>query len=129
VIHPDDRPGLIETWQRVLEAGRPKEAEARFRRFDGEYRWYLIRMVPIRDESGAAVRGAEQQFLNIGLPITLKVRRVIVSGDIALLISDWTSSGKAADGSDVNMSGTTADVARRGPDGWKYVSDNPFGTV
>ena len=53
VIHPDDRPGLIETWQRVLEAGQPKEAEARFRRFDGEYRWYLIRMVPIRDESGA----------------------------------------------------------------------------
>jgi hypothetical protein len=27
------------------------------------------------------------------------------------------------------MSGTTADVARRGPDGWKYVIDNPFGTV
>jgi formate hydrogenlyase transcriptional activator len=53
VIHPDDRPGLIETWQRVLEAGQPKEAEARFRRFDGEYRWYLIRMVPIRGESGA----------------------------------------------------------------------------
>ena len=52
-IHPDDRPGLIETWQRVLEAGQPKEAEARFRRFDGEYRWYLIRMVPIRDEAGA----------------------------------------------------------------------------
>src|SRR6185503_1171951 len=77
----------------------------------------------------AAVRGAEQQFLNIGLPITLKVRRVIVSGDIALLISDWTLKGKATDGSDVNMSGTTADVARRGPDGWKYVIDNPFGTV
>ena len=77
----------------------------------------------------AAVRGAERQFLDIGLPITLKVRRVIVSGDIALLISDWTLKGKAADGSDVNMSGTTADVARRGLDGWKYVIDNPFGTV
>ena len=53
VIHHDDRPGLLDTWRRVLEAGQPKEAEARFRRFDGEYRWYLIRMVPIRDESGA----------------------------------------------------------------------------
>jgi hypothetical protein len=62
-------------------------------------------------------------------PEALTVRRVIVSGDIALLISDWTLTGKAADGSDVNMSGTTADVARRGPDGWKYVIDNPFGTV
>jgi formate hydrogenlyase transcriptional activator len=53
VIHHDDRPGLLDTWRRVLEAGQPKEAEARVRRFDGEYRWYLIRMVPIRDESGA----------------------------------------------------------------------------
>jgi formate hydrogenlyase transcriptional activator len=53
VIHHDDRPELLDTWRRVLEAGQPKEAEARFRRFDGEYRWYLIRMVPIRDESGA----------------------------------------------------------------------------
>ena len=53
VIHHDDRPGLLDTWRRVLAAGQPKEAEARFRRFDGAYRWYLIRMVPIRDESGA----------------------------------------------------------------------------
>ena len=52
VIHPDDRPSLVDTWRRVLAAGQPEEAEARFRRFDGEYRWYLIRMVPIRDETG-----------------------------------------------------------------------------
>jgi ketosteroid isomerase-like protein len=67
--------------------------------------------------------------LRLGLPITLKVRRVIVSGDIALLISDWSLKGKATDGSDVDRSGTTADVARRGADGWKYVIDNPFGTA
>lgn len=78
---------------------------------------------------GDGVRGAEQQFLSMGLPITLNVRRVIVSGDIALLISDWSLKGKTADGSDVDLSGTTADVARRGPDGWKYVIDNPFGTL
>ena len=53
VIHGDDRPGLLEAWRRVLAAGQPEVAEARFRRFDGQYRWYLIRMVPIRDESGA----------------------------------------------------------------------------
>jgi len=53
VIHRDDHPGLLDTWRRVLAAGQPDEAEARFRRFDGAYRWYLIRMVPIRDDSGA----------------------------------------------------------------------------
>jgi ketosteroid isomerase-like protein len=52
-----------------------------------------------------------------------------VSGDIALLISDWTIRGKAADGSSVDLAGTTADVARRGADGWTYVIDNPFGTA
>ena len=53
VIHRDDRPGLLDAWRDVLAAGQPEEAEARVRRFDGEYRWYLIRMVPMRDESGA----------------------------------------------------------------------------
>jgi hypothetical protein len=37
--------------------------------------------------------------------------------------------GKGADGSDVDLSGTTADVARRGPDSGKYVIDNPFCTA
>jgi formate hydrogenlyase transcriptional activator len=55
VIHQDDRPGLLDTWRRVLSAGQPAEAEARFRRFDGGHRWFLIRMVPIRDESGELV--------------------------------------------------------------------------
>lgn len=55
VIHPDDLPGLLDTWQRVLAAGQPDEAEARVRRVDGEYRWYLIRAVPVRDQAGAIV--------------------------------------------------------------------------
>ena len=55
VIHPDDLPRLLDTWQRVLAAGQPDEAEARVRRVDGEYRWYLIRTVPVRDASGALV--------------------------------------------------------------------------
>jgi PAS domain-containing protein len=40
VIHHDDRPGLLDTWRRVLAAGQPEEAEACFPRFDGAYRWY-----------------------------------------------------------------------------------------
>ena len=51
VIHHDDRPRLLDTWRGVLEAGQSKEAEARFRRFDGEYQWFLIRM-PAHDTRG-----------------------------------------------------------------------------
>lgn len=39
--------------------------------------------------SGDAARGALEQFLAIGLPITMNVRNVYVSGDIALVIADW----------------------------------------
>ena len=53
VIHSEDLPGLLDTWRRVLASGDPEEAEARVRRADGEYRWFLIRAVPVRDESGA----------------------------------------------------------------------------
>ena len=55
VIHADDLAGLQETWQRVLGTGLPDEAEARVRRFDGVYRWYLIRAVPVRSETGEIV--------------------------------------------------------------------------
>jgi len=55
VIHPDDLPGLLETWRRVLAAGQPDEAETRVRRSDGEYRWFLIRAVPVRSDDGVVV--------------------------------------------------------------------------
>jgi PAS domain S-box-containing protein len=51
VIHPDDQEQLIHTWRAILQAGRPGEAEARIRRADGQYRWFLFRCVPIRDEN------------------------------------------------------------------------------
>src|SRR5258708_39421382 len=55
VIHPDDLPGLLETWRRVLAAGQPDEAETRVRRSDGEYRWFLIRAMPVRSDDGLVV--------------------------------------------------------------------------
>ena len=55
-IHPDDRKGLVEYWQSCLASGVPVEAEARMRRFDGAYRWFLFRANPLRDESGKIVK-------------------------------------------------------------------------
>ena len=51
-IHPDDQKQLMQTWQAILQAGQPGEAEARLRGADGQYRWFLFRCVPLRDENG-----------------------------------------------------------------------------
>src|SRR6516162_10803262 len=51
-IHPDDRKNLVEEWQACLASGTQVDTEARIRRFDGSYRWFLIRANPLRDESG-----------------------------------------------------------------------------
>src|SRR5262249_11264678 len=55
-VHPGDLPGLVETWKKVMAAGTTGEAEARLRRHDGEYRWFLFRANPLRDEAGNIVK-------------------------------------------------------------------------
>jgi PAS domain S-box-containing protein len=55
-FHPDDLPPLLKRWQELLVSGEPGEIEARLRRYDGEYRWFLIRVAPFRDETGTIVR-------------------------------------------------------------------------
>jgi ketosteroid isomerase-like protein len=72
---------------------------------------------------------AQRQFLAYGLPMSLTVRHTWVAGDVALAIVDWSMKGTAADGTEVDMGGTAADVLRRGEDGWKLAIDNPFGTA
>ena len=55
-VHPDDLSGLAATWQAALASETPGDAEARMRRFDGEYRWFLFRVDPLRDETGTIVK-------------------------------------------------------------------------
>ena len=55
-FHPEDLPALMEKWKGLLLSGEPGEIEARIRRHDGIYRWFLIRVAPFRDESGAILR-------------------------------------------------------------------------
>jgi formate hydrogenlyase transcriptional activator len=54
--HPEDLEQLLDKFQALLASGEPGEFEARLRRFDGEYRWFLIRAVPLRDETGKIVK-------------------------------------------------------------------------
>jgi PAS domain S-box-containing protein len=55
-IHPEDLPHLLEFWKSILATGMPGEFEARLRRFDGEYRYFLLRPVPLYDDSGKLVK-------------------------------------------------------------------------
>jgi PAS domain S-box-containing protein len=55
-IHPGDLKELVAYWQSCLASGTPVEAEARMRRFDGVYRWFLFRANPLRDESGKIIK-------------------------------------------------------------------------
>jgi PAS domain S-box-containing protein len=55
-IHPDDMPALQSQWQEALAQGAPGELEARVRRFDGEYRWFLFRYTPLRDNTGRVLK-------------------------------------------------------------------------
>ncbi len=56
VFHPDDLGTLMPKLRAILISGESGEAEARMRRFDGEYRWFMIRAEPVRDEHGKVVR-------------------------------------------------------------------------
>jgi PAS domain S-box-containing protein len=53
-FHPEDR--LEQEWRAAFEAGQPFEKEARLRRADGEYHWFLVRAEPLRDELGNVVK-------------------------------------------------------------------------
>jgi formate hydrogenlyase transcriptional activator len=53
--HLEDFERLLIEFQSIVASGAPGEMEARLRRFDGEYRWFLIRAVPFRDETGKII--------------------------------------------------------------------------
>jgi len=55
-VHPDDLPRVMKKWRADLAAGEPSEDEIRLRRADGEYRWFLVRTAPLRDEQANVVK-------------------------------------------------------------------------
>src|SRR6266849_2117155 len=55
-IHPEDRAPMPQKWQGLLISGEPGEMEARLRRHDGVFRWFLMRVEPLRDDTGKIVR-------------------------------------------------------------------------
>ena len=91
-VHPDDLSRLADYWRSVLASGAPGEFEARLRRFDGVYRWFLFRATPSLDHGRVvkwygtntdieARKTAEQAIVtqNSRLQLLLKLTQEITS--------------------------------------------------
>jgi PAS domain S-box-containing protein len=52
-FHPDERQQSIAAWHQAVHHNGIYSLESRLRRADGEYRWWLVRGVPVLDGSGA----------------------------------------------------------------------------
>jgi uncharacterized protein (TIGR02246 family) len=82
----------------------------------------------VRDDGSVAegldaIREVWSGFVALGGRISMTTRYAIENDDVALLSNEWTFEGAG-----MTFSSTTAEVARRQPDGsWRYVVDNPFG--
>src|SRR5207244_9672986 len=55
-VHPDDLPRVLQIFTQGIASGEPYDFEARLRRFDGAYRSFQVRGLPLRDGGGAILR-------------------------------------------------------------------------
>ena len=75
------------------------------------------------------LREALGGFIAMSPQLQVNAGKTLVSGDTALVIGNWTLSGRDAEGNDIDTSGRYADVVRRQADGsWLFVIDNPNGS-
>jgi PAS domain S-box-containing protein len=68
-LHPDDYPRRDEAWRKARGDSGAFELEARIRRHDGAYRWFLLRVLPFKDDSGRVV-----EWFGIGTDIDPRKR-------------------------------------------------------
>lgn len=55
-LHPEDQERAKKLWAECAGSGKAYDVRYRFRRFDGDYRWHVVRGLPLRDARGAIVR-------------------------------------------------------------------------
>jgi PAS domain S-box-containing protein len=55
-LHRGDWEAVKEAWQRSLRTGSTYLMKARYRRYNGQYDWFLTRAEPIRDQTGTIIR-------------------------------------------------------------------------
>ena len=55
-VHPEDRPRIAEQWREALARIHTLDAELRFKRADGIYRWFHAHAIPVRDQDGHVLK-------------------------------------------------------------------------
>ena len=104
ITHPDDIPQLEAAWDTALATGTGFESEIRLRRFDGQYRWFASRRMPLRrdgeviawyaatydiedrKQAEAALREAERRNLDAQLQLA-HANRIATMGQFAASIA------------------------------------------
>lgn len=56
IVNPEDTDVLLRAYEQAMARGISTEVEARIRRKDGQYRWFLHQFFPLHDELGRVVR-------------------------------------------------------------------------
>ena len=123
-FHPEDR--AEEEWRAAFAAGEPFEKEARLRRADGAYRWFLLRAVPLRDEVGNVVkwygtttdiedRRRAEEALQEAQDKLAHVTRLVAMGELAAAIAHEVNQPLTAIVTNANFSlrqlkGSTANL-------------------
>jgi PAS domain S-box-containing protein len=98
IFHPEDLEKLEGLRERARQQNVPLEMEARIKGKDGEYRWFLIRDNPLRDEHGRVIRWygtrtdieerkrAEEELRQAHAELA-RVTRVVTMGELAASIA------------------------------------------
>ena len=118
----------IQTVSAFVEAMNSGNIEAAVSHY--EPNGVLVAQPGVLAVGAAAIREALVGMLCMNPKLRTLTQEVIVSNDLALYHSEWTMNGTGPDGVQVTLSGSSADVLRKQPDGaWKIAMDNPWGTA
>ncbi|KAF2012267.1 hypothetical protein BU24DRAFT_273468 [Aaosphaeria arxii CBS 175.79] len=49
-IHAEDRDAYLEQWNKSLRTGQQLQQKVRLQRFDGHYRWFYVRVAPLKNK-------------------------------------------------------------------------------
>lgn len=107
LLHPEDRAPAAAAWTHAVETGEPFEIEYRLRRHDGVFHWFLVRGLPIRDETGQIARwvgtctdidrAKHEEAENARAHLAAIVRSSadgIVSKDLTGIVTSWNPAAE-----------------------------------